>query len=79
MPAKAALLVLAAVAARLPFPRPKPASATSTSHRRGCNPTIPKPPNLGPHMIDTRIKLHCHYSRERNELGVWRAAARIAT
>ena len=33
-------------------------------------PSIPDV-KVRPHMIDARIKLHCYYIRERNELGVW--------
>ncbi len=35
--------------------------------------TTPSIPDVKvrPHMIDARIKLHCYYLRERNELGVW--------
>jgi hypothetical protein len=33
-------------------------------------PSIPDV-KVRPIMIDARIKLHCYYTRERNELGVW--------
>ncbi|MGQ0686151.1 hypothetical protein [Bradyrhizobium sp.] len=33
-------------------------------------PSIPDV-KVRPLMIDARIKLHCYYTRERNELGVW--------
>ena len=33
-------------------------------------PSIPDV-KVRPHMIDARIQLHCYYTRERNELGVW--------
>jgi len=36
-------------------------------------PRMPNPPGITmrPQMIDARIKLHCYFTRERNELGVW--------
>ena len=71
MPAKRALIALAALVA----------SASASAAQAGMGninlgapkaiPTIPKLPDVRPHMIDARIKLHCYYTRERNELGVW--------
>ena len=68
MLAKTALLVLAALAASVSTAE---AGVGNLNLAARVNPAIPKPPNLGPHLINTRIKLHCHYVRERNELGVW--------
>ena len=70
MPAKTALLVLAALAASVSAAEAGMGNLNFAAAAR-VNPTIPKPPNLTPHVINARIKLHCHTVRERNELGVW--------
>ena len=70
MPAKTALLVLAALAASVSATEAGVGNLNIAAAAR-VNPTIPLNPNLSPRTIDTRIKLHCHYVRERNDLGVW--------
>ena len=70
MPMKTALIALTAAAA---------ATISISAAQAGMNtinlttPRMPSPPNVTvrPQMIDARIKLHCYYARERNELGVW--------
>jgi hypothetical protein len=70
MPVKATLIALAAAAAVM---------ASISAAEAGMNtinivtPRMPYPPGVTvrPQMIDARIKLHCYYARERNELGVW--------
>ena len=74
MPAKSALIALAAAAVM---------ASVSAAHagmghihlatpRVTFLPTIPTPPNVKAQLIDARIKpMHCYTTRERNELGVW--------
>ena len=70
MLAKTALLMLAALAASVSAAEAGMGNLNIAAAAR-VNPTIPVNRNLSPRTIDARIKLHCHYVRERNDLGVW--------
>ena len=74
MPAKSALIALAAAAimASVSAAEAGMGNINLVTPRIAFLPTIPTPPNVKAQLIDARLKpMHCYYTRERNELGVW--------
>ena len=74
MPAKSALIALAAAAvmASVSTAEAGMGNINLVTPRIAFSPTIPTPPNVKTQLIDARLKpMHCYYTRERNELGVW--------
>ena len=74
MPAKSALIALAAVAivASVSAAEAGMGNINLATPRLAFLPTIPTPPHVRAQLIDARLKpMHCYTTRERNELGVW--------
>ncbi|MBR1123909.1 hypothetical protein JQ628_20445 [Bradyrhizobium lablabi] len=67
MSARTASLALAAVAALVSV-----SAAQAGMNNLNLNtPSLPRPIDVRPRMIDAKIQLHCTFRRERNESGAW--------
>jgi hypothetical protein len=65
--ARTACLALATVAALACVPTAQAGMANLNLH----TPSLPRPIDVRPRMIDANIQLHCSFRRERTESGAW--------